>query len=686
MDKLPLEVLAMIFDFFPLTERAKLREVSRCFKKAVEYNLKRVTQIEFECYSTDASAQNYLSRNSKGRNSLKSFWSFANSYCGQSIEINAEGHQFYIEDILAIASKLKFITCENIHSNHFGRFDVDMFDLFPQLEGFKMGFDPDYQDHYYTKVRPWCTSLLAQHREKKGKKILCLSLPCDHLFKCDTKRTELPVGLRRLMLNCNLHPDLSPHPPVTPEVSWSLVELRISGLPNLNNFSPAFSSLKKLTFMTETVKEKPIRALIHMFAGAIGQLEEFTFVGDVSARAEREIYTLAAHGKHLRTFIFIHGFYNEHPHEYEEEEGEEEEPVEEVLKIELDSPKLKRLVIQTRRPIAVKVTARRLHHFEIKRAPSVVALDVDCCHLAYFKLVAAEISFDLPQLIASARRLRFLILENFKLPRESVARIISSLNENRSIQKVHLKDLLEGREGPTERNFIDRESIDQIVYTSLVTPDFELIVSNLPDLQNVNVNIPDLVIVLDDNIRAMKIERGPCRLINRTPLDGTRCSVTGFVHAVHFYFPQAMSNLRIFSVYVQAITPQLVSHLEARCHNIRGVGATGSYSAEQHGRVPKRWTEWIASLKDLRVIFGSFTQHQMIDILDNLKTNKLVVYNNLFSNPRTLIEDQLHELILDLSQRQVLVKYSFPWRCSCGAKCPLFNPPSIIFGEMESYV
>ena len=401
-----------------------------------------------------------------------------------------------------------------------------MLELFPQLQGFQINYDHE-ETHMY--IYPCCTTLLAQHREKTGKKILCLRLPSDHPFDCGRDRTELPVGLRRLMLNCRIDQDLPPHPRVTPEVSWSLVELRIDGLPDLDHFSPNFSSLKKLTFMTETVKEQHIQALIHMFMDAVGQLEEFTFVGDVSAKVEREIYNLAAHGKQLKTFIFIHDFYYEHSHEYEEEGGEGE-PVEEVMnvelislklkrlviktdeyeagegeevmKIELNSPKLKRLVIQTRRTIAVKVAARRLHHFEIRKAPSVVALDVDCCHLAYFKLVAAEISFDLPQLIASARRLRFLILENFKLPRESVARIISSLNENRSIQKVHLKDLLEGREGPTERNFIDRESIDQIVYTSLVTPDFELIVSNSPDLQNVKANRPDLVTVLDDNIRA----------------------------------------------------------------------------------------------------------------------------------------------------------------------------------------
>ena len=679
MDKLPVEVRAKIFDFFPLDERAKLREVSRCFKEAVEYNLKSVTQIEFKCYSPDASAQNYLSRTSKSPDSFeKHFWSFANSYCGQSIEINAEGYQFGPEEILAIASKLKFITCENIGSHHFRSYDVDMFDLFPQLEGFKMGYDQDY--YSYTTVSPWCTSLLAQHREEKGKKILCLSLPCDHPFDCGTNRTELPVGLQRLMLNCRIDGDLPPHPHVTPEVSSSLIELQIDGLPDLDNFSPDFSSLKRLTFMTETVKEKPILALIHMFMDAVGQLEEFTFVGDVSAKVERSIYNLAAHGKQLRTFIFIHGFYNEHPHEYEEEEGEEEEPVEEVLKIELDSPKLKRLVIQTRRPIAVKVTARRLHHFEIKRAPSVVALDVDCCHLAYFKLVAAEISFDLPQLIASARRLRFFILQNFKLPRESVVRIINSLNENASIQKVHLKDLLDNSEQPTER-----KSIDRIGYTSNFWPDLQIVASLFSLVQGVEEEIPDLVTFLDDKIQAMKIKRDFCQTKNLTGLDGTRCSVTSFDHALHFYFPQAMSNLRIFSVDVRLITSQLVRHLQAHCHNVRGVETTGLCLSEAHQRVPNIWSEWIASLKDLRVIFSPFTQEQMIYILDNLKTNKLVVNIN-YDVLSVRMDDRLHKLIIDLLERKVLVKHSFPWRCSCGAKCPLFDPPRIEFDEMESYV
>ena len=660
MDKLPLEVLTMIFDFFPLDERAKLREVSRCFKEAVEYNLKSVTQIEFKCYSPDASAQNYVSRTSKRFHSFgKSFWSFINSYCGDSIEINADGYDFNTKDILHIARKLKFITCECIGS--YDEYDAGMFNHFSQLEGFQMYYEPD-QDYEY--IYPWCTSLLAQHRERKGKKILCLSLPCNHPFDCGTNRTKLPVGLRRLMLNCNLDPDFSPHPPVTPEVSWSLVELRIDGLPNMDKFSPNFFSLKRLTFMTETVEEKPIRALIHMFAGAIGQLEEFTFVGDVSARAEREIYTLAAHGKHLRTFIFIHGFYNEHPHEYEEEEGEEEEPVEEVLKIELDSPKLKRLVIQTRRPIAVKVTARRLHHFEIKRAPSVVALDVDCCHLAYFKLVAAEISFDLPQLIASARRLRFLILENFKLPRESVARIISSLNENRSIQKVHLKDLMN---------------------TSSRWPDIRMIFAPSPDGQGIAQIITELVTLLDYKTRTMIIERHSCRVKKLTRLDCFRSSVTSLDHALHFYFPHAMSNLRVFSVYVQAITLPLVSQLEAHCHNARGVQVTGTGSLE-YREVSERWAKWTASLRELRFICGYFTPDQMTYILGNLKTNKLVVSIDKYNMPRVRMDDRLHKLIANLLKRKVLVKHSFPWPCNHGDVCPLFDPPCIEFDEMESYV
>ena len=95
------------------------------------------------------------------------------------------------------------------------------------------------------------------------------------------------------MLNCGIDQDLPPHPRVTPEVTSSLVELRIDGLPDLDHFSPAFSSLKKLTFMTRTVKEKPILALMGMFMDAVGQLEEFTFVGDVSMEMEKN--NLAAH-------------------------------------------------------------------------------------------------------------------------------------------------------------------------------------------------------------------------------------------------------------------------------------------------------------------------------------------------------------------------------------------------------
>ena len=120
-----------------------------------------------------------------------------------------------------------------------------------------------------------------------------------------------------------------------------------------------------------------------------------------------------------------------------------------------------------------------------------------------------------------------------------------------------------------------------------------------------------------------------------------------------------MSNLRIFSVDVQAISPQLVTHLESHCNNVRGVEVTGFMLPMYYEQVPKTWTEWIVSQKKLRVIFGRFTQDQMIHILGNSKTNKLVVYN-MYVEQRTLIEDRLHKLIIDLSQRQVLVKYYFP--------------------------
>ena len=76
----------------------------------------------------------------------------------------------------------------------------------------------------------------------------------------------------------------------------------------------------------------------------------------------------------------------------------------------------------------------------------------------------------------------------------------------------------------------------------------------------------------------------------------------------------------------------------------------------------------------------------MIYILGNLKTNKLVANICIYKIPRVPMADRLHGLIIDLSQRQVLVKHSFPWYCSCGAKCPLFNPPYIKFGKVESYI
>ena len=163
MDRLPVEVLAKICDFFPLTERAKLREVSRCFKEAVEYK-DRIQMLL---------AQNYLSRTSKNAYMYwsspwfgKSFFSFINSYCSQSIEINAEGYEFETEDILPIASKLKFITCDNIYSPDYEDYDINMFNLFPQLEGFKMDFAQDYT---YTEISPWCTSLGPTSKKKERK-------------------------------------------------------------------------------------------------------------------------------------------------------------------------------------------------------------------------------------------------------------------------------------------------------------------------------------------------------------------------------------------------------------------------------------------------------------------------------------------------------------------------------------
>ena len=673
MDKLPVEIQAFIFHFFPLDERAKLRGVSKYFKGAVEYNLRGVEQIEFACYSADASAQNYLSRTRKNPNIFwaspllgKSFWSFINTYCGNSIEINAEGYNFKTEDILSIASKLKFITCESISS--YDDHKADIFNHFTRLEGFKTLCPPS---NFYIKYYPWCTSLLAQYREAKGQRVLCLSLPCKHSFQCHTNRTELPVGLQRLMLNCATY---GHHPRVTPEVSWSLVELLIDGLPNLNNFSPAFSSLKRLTFRTETVKEGPILALLNLFMYAIGQLEEFTFVGDVSAKVEKKIYNLAAHGKQLRTFVFIYDPYSRYL------DGSVEEKPVEVMKIELNSPKLKRFVIQTRRQIAVNVTAPKLHHFEIIKAPS-VALALVSCHLAYFELVGAKISFDLPQLIASAKRLRFLILKHLKLSRESMVRIIRSTNNNRSIQKIHFKNVFDDSEQPTEVKFLE-----QIEYAPRVRSDFQLIVSNCPDLKEVKAYKPHLDTVFDDNIRAIKLECKNDLSIKFTRLDGIRCTVSSFNHALKFNFRGVMSNLIIFSVYVEAITLPLVNDLVKYCHNVRGVQVTTRVWPKYCKEVLERWTKWVASQKNLRVIFGYFTQVQMIYILENLKTNKLVVNIDVDEETRTFIVDRFHRLITDLSQRQVLVKYSFPWRCSCGAKCPLFDPPHIEFDKMESYV
>ena len=692
MNYLPVEVLAMILGFFPLDERVRLRTVSRKFDQAVHSTLRSLKQIEFEEYSPDASAQNYLSRTSKSQYWQYftpylgiPFWEFLSTSCAQPIEISAVGHEFELDRIVVIGKILRFITCIAIRS--FEKADTKIFEKFVALEGFHME-EPDY---------PWCLSLLAQHRINRRSRVLCLSVPCSHNFECRMKLMSALTGLQRLELFFSSMPQLLPHPSLNEDVCSSLVELKIDGEPNFQNFSTNFSSLKRLTVKLKKVKVEPIMKLLYSARSAIDQLEELTFIGDVPYDVEKELYSLAAHGKQLKSFIFIYDYMYLAANEYrEEKEQAEEEPT----AIELTSPRLRRLVIQTRRIIKVFVSSEKLHHFEINEAPQLLALKADFRNLACLKLVEVEISFPLSQFVASARRLRILILKQVEMTRNEVVKIIGSLNEMKSIQKIELNGILCSGLQPVEFT-----STNEIVYSPKVAAGFQLIMSNIPDLQELRAHEPELVAVFDNNIRAMKIAK---YLIIFFRSDRTKCTITHLTNRPHFYFRQVMNNLRVFAIYIDFITPKLMSHLETYCHNIRGIEVTAS-ETEYPREMYQRWTNWVLSQKELRVVFGCFKPDQVIRILENFKRThlntategKLIINIHIHDQARVDLDDRLHKLVNHLVKRQLMEDYFVPltWRCKCdrqGEPGPLYKAdetgthpikgPEIDFNKIETYV
>ena len=704
MEKLPVAVRAKFFDYFTLDERAKLRAVCKSFKEAIEYNLKQVTHLSFQepLFANGSSEENicgvkFIKVAHKCPSDFdSSLWLFLDCYCGRQIEIQAGNLDLEIDQLELISSKLKFIHCNGIISSSEEK-SGELYDRFPQWEGFRLTtMYGEFTVHcllaYQSLPLSMCNSLLAKNRMNRGQKAVHLVIPCRHLDECETDLTDLPIGLERLELNCL---GKKPHPPIKEEVASSLVELRIDGLPELSKFqSKNFSSLKKLILnMKHMFDPKVVPGLLEMFRDVMKQLTSFTFVGSVTAKVEQQMIDLLSLGDALDSIDlklknYAFGLSNDGENVVDQSAKLSEEV---VITVNWPITKLRELRVDTFSKVSfVQVSTKKLRHLDIS-ADSIVAFNVDCSELTYFKLSNCKVDCDFTNLSVT-RNLRFFALKHSNLDYESSERIMKDLKNNKRLEQIevinlygmHNVDLKNNPETIQCENGMTMQRLSRSEPNVKAT--FQLNFWDFPCLKHLQSDNPLLEVVLDNNIESLVFEykvhdrmEGPIAYCSLKRPDGVECVLADIsLNPPPVTFDEPTTNLLYLDVSVGYITEGLLTLLEQHCQHILMVNVTEFFGYEYLSdfKLKDRWTKWLKSLQHLQVVVGFFSQAQLVDLFSTLQAQRFSLLITTFIEERSKpLDDQLHAMLLDKIKSGVLLKYDLPWKCSCQEGCPLNVQP-----------
>lgn len=610
MNKLPIDVLARIFDSFSLDERAKLRSVNRLFKEAIEYGLFYVRKITFSNYMTGTdhnSDFNYVQVTDEDEVESNyiddSFWSFANRYLGPTLKIRGTRY-FSSEELTTVGSKLRFIECLGVWNSSENK--SNFFTNFPLLEGFKFLFDGSQSLTF-----PYCNSLLANSRINDGEQVVYLSLPCRHSFDCRTQITQLPIGLKSLTLNFNVNKQL---PLIPSEVAASLIELEINGLPKVQQLNSKFKSLKKLSIFTpDDSNEKKLLHLIEILKMNINHIQSFILVAAVTRKTEKLIYNLLSLGNKLKRIgLLFKYFWNEFLSNLDDKDKDE------LVYIKLPSTNLKNLTLTTFSKISVSASSSVLHSVEIN-ASSIDKFDLNFSRIVYFKLYYAEVNDCLSSKLHFATKLKYLHLRRLILNNDSFSKILESLKFMKSIERIYFASSFHKNREIVSFNLND--SFEEKVDLKLI---------DVPNLKSIHSFGPELTIILPNKFKCLELTRSHDAVSSElflTNIYGQKSSF--FSSSFTFKFDEQMTKLINVNLNIHLVKEEVINILQYYCHNVTNVKIVGLKLNSIDLYLETKLLMWIKSLDNLQSLIGSFSQQQLNEIMNFAKSSrsKLSVLN-----------------------------------------------------------
>lgn len=613
MNSLPIEILSMFFDYFPLNKRADLRLINRRFKEAIEHGLKRINYVYIGpnipfCLSTKYVPFIISIRCTFMGKILPNFWQFLAKYCGRSIHIYIE-LELDINSLLPLGSNLKAIYCKDItikgnRYNPKGNSSSEFLKLLnttlTQLEDIRS----IKNDHFCF------TNLLVQERMKKVNDVIHLSFPCNS-YECYNQIESFPVGLQSLYLNGKL----GKMPMFTKQMANSLVELQVQNilLGQIKKLDYKFTSLRILSLIL-TRKDQKTHEVISI-------LKNFN-------DAFSTVQSLYIHLKYLNDYAkqldyFISSFTNLLKLEMNIDEVDNDldghfpfilNQIEPGLKVNLNvnSNMLKKLKVKAKHDLTLNVTSTKIENIEMVSYPRrKIDLKTDSPSLHTLKIRGGNFVKELASITQNLTQLKCLSIVNCELDSPSIANFFSNV----LVKLTNLQKLKFDSPKPTglKKISFNLENYPYLEYLSFDCPVTLNIANIIEQIEYIRCPVSNRLIF-------KKIDQKYCEVTMRRPT------------SLKLNFHRKMTNIKSVIIrydYYESprekiqIVTNLFDQLEKKCTQVSLVKFSLRSIHLLDKGYDKRIIEWVKSLKNLETFIAPISENDLNSISINFPDTQL---------------------------------------------------------------
>lgn len=632
MESLPSEVHGKIASFLCLNDLAALRLVSRSIEKSINVYLKSITHLQVVDLTFDREVDpSYiqevfyckqflelpLKRDQGPQHLPHSLFTFLGKLCPNLAVFDAGERHILYEDLLEISQNLVYFNCWSFDLPL--NFDpTSLFVPFPKLQA--------YDEFTYS------SRFLNEHLVDEGRPVLKVHNSQQDEQSESKYQQMVKSGARCLRVDSYLCQSFHP---ISQDFASNLVDLSIRYLPPENYFRFPLPNLKYLTIDAWVDKDLDLSSYEELLFSS-PQLKSFTYKGNMSLDF---LYRLMNRFHSLEHLTDLHL-------DIQQDEEEEETSAQFVVPLNL-----RRLNLSMDVPFELSVENPNL--LVLLKAQGLTNFDLNFPNLKELAIYLGKdpLPLILLESIGRSHKLRSLRIQwqeegpPMAFHVMAMLQMVESMSNLRTLMLISSSILVIDGVGPV---VIRQEKLPFIRHFSYA-------------------------------MDGLKTQFYPCNLFQSLEIDAL-----GFTFANHsdkivyqtfgrslfcFFFEESMDRLTKVTL---GSVDRLKAALLEQIMTLKGLRDVQFKCSDFDSPLYTQFIEWISSLESLKRVNGHFDEDGLKTFLKSTKTSGPleIQVRGQNSTPEN-IQDDLHELLVNLKGRNVLSRLSSSlWFCNC-SKCSL---------------